>query len=478
MEKQISKMFTTASASVNIPRKNKNMRSSIAPLFFSLVLLYVTCWRFSESLSLRGWQQSTTSGETSKAQLRRLVNTVSKHRIPAQVRFIKITSSVPNSRLACNKTDVEIHSALERARLLWEAQAGIVLDFQVEELVATEEMDANYEHHLARFAELGITSPHNVSKDLARIVQYETLVDQWTRENQISLYCIGAFHGYNAVAVGKLIFARTIVYRADDLPMDHLRFSRVLAHEIGHSFRLHHPSSTSCVNGCKTGACLLMCQQKGIPAPHDARLAVSLSEKEVGRSRKEASRTFDVRSSSAVVHGMFPFDRIAKGVQAAKLVWFPEPLAENVVVNKIRFQLAKLTSGRVGIALVCLEENNTVRVVAWNWFGAGGAKKRSIKGELAELVFDSVDFSWWTPRRHVEAGIRPAVEFQRGEKWGLMFSSLTSVAIAPCQQQQQQQSADLAIPEFAKAIKQRKFVLQTATIEQVEKSVVPKMNLM
>lgn len=356
-----------------------------------------------------------------------------------------------------------------------------MLDFQVEELVATEEMDADYEYHLARFAKAkpGTTSPRDVSKDLARIVQHETLVDQWTRENQISLYCIGAFHGYNAVAVDKLIFARTIVYRADDLPMDHLRFSRVLAHEIGHSFRLHHPSSTSCANGCKTGACLLMCQQKGIPAPYDARLAVSLNEKEVGWSRKEASRTFDVRSSSsssgAVVHGMFPFDRIAKGVQAAKLVWFPEPLAENVVVNKIRFQLAKFTGGRVGIALVCLEENNTVRVVAWNWFGAGRAKKRPAESELPELVFDSVDFSWWTPRRHVEADIRPAVELQRGEKWGLMFSSLTSVAIVPSQQQQ---PADLTIPEFAEAIKQRKFVLQTATIEQVEKNVVPKMNLM
>lgn len=402
--------------------------------------------------------------------------------IPVHVRFLKITSpAVNSSRFACNKTNEEIAEALDFAKRVWFTQAGILLQITIEEQSVTAEVDQQFERHLEYYSNPKISfMPKHLWVNLRKIIGYPAVTSAWEKNNEVTVCCIGAFAGNNAVAIDRLIFIRTLEYRAEDVFMDNLRFARVIAHELGHSFHLGHPRQPQCISSCRRGECRLMCQQMAIPEPHDPRLALSLIVREVSFTRGIAAN-FAVRSTSNnatdMVVGLYPFDQVStKGSGKCRLVMFPQALQHDINATLLRFQLSRFGGSPIQVGLVSMNRNHTVKLLAWNWFGGMANSSKSSDDSFARLVFSQVDFTWWTPRRHVEAEIHPAVHLTKGETWGMMFS-ISSVGVALVKDKEESvRIATTHIPDFSIVLEQESFVLNFVN-DSVAVGFVPKMNL-
>ncbi|KAH9260971.1 hypothetical protein BASA81_000667 [Batrachochytrium salamandrivorans] len=399
--------------------------------------------------------------------------------IPVRVNFIRLVSLVPNSRLSCAKSERDIGDSLVLAKRLWANRAGIELNFVVVNETTTSKQDREFESHLITFTNPRSNhNPFDVSRDLMRITEYNNMLNAWQRDCAINIICMGAFVGNNAVAVNNRIFIRTMQFLKQDLPMDRLRFARVVAHEIGHSFDLSHPERSQCDKSCSRNECSLMCQQKVISHGHDPRLAVALNRNEITTARKYAATAYDSLAVLAGTNtvGLHPFDQVSNTkTLGMRLVLFPDPIPQDLVANRLRFHVTKFKS--MGVALVAVNpETNKVRTVAWNKLGTNDP--RPTDSLLPMLDFGEVDYTWWGGKRHVGANLVPPAEFAKGELWGIMFSvPITTVAAVEGGYTLGVRSAGASeqVPEFTDAL--RGFSLTTPVNEDKQRGYTPKMAL-
>lgn len=428
-------------------------------------------------------EESEEAGQEKYAQHQpstsHLYNT-STRMIPVRVNFIRIVSSqVPNSRMSCAKSERDIGDSLALAKRLWANRAGIDLSFVLSNLSMTPAQDRAFEAHLIEFTNPRSNhSPFDVSRDLVRITQYDDLISAWERDCAINIVCMGAFVGNNAVAVNNRIFIRSMQFLKQDLPMDRLRFARVVAHEIGHSFDLSHPARSQCDKACSRDECSLMCQQKVISRGHDPRLAVALNRYEIATARKCAATAYDsvAAPTGPKVVGLHPFEQVsATRTAGMRLVLFPDPIPQDLVARRLRFHVTKFKS--MGVALVAVDPvTHQVRTVAWNRLGT--SEPRPTGSSLPVLDFGEVDPTWWGGKRHVGANLVPPAKFAKGELWGLMFSvPITTVAAVEGGHTLGVRSsgASEVVPEFAQAL--QGFSLPASVDEDQQRGYTPKMAL-
>uniref|UniRef100_A0A7S2WLK6 Uncharacterized protein n=1 Tax=Mucochytrium quahogii TaxID=96639 RepID=A0A7S2WLK6_9STRA len=232
--------------------------------------------------------------------------------IPVAIRFHNVISENVEPMGSLLSLD-SIAYALGFAKKIW-ATAGIDLQYTLEDSVrnatVTPQQEGHFRQHMLKFPTDNETgqawttlNPGNlnvVTRDLMRclpVVQGFSLQNVWSKNNEIHVYAMGIFVGYNGLSMNKNIFIRTRKYHGAEGEMDIEQFARILTHEIGHWFTLRHPLGMSDSNVCALNntmcptadRCNLMCQQRYISEGIDPRNALYLTPEQASIARRAAA---------------------------------------------------------------------------------------------------------------------------------------------------------------------------------------------
>lgn len=354
--------------------------------------------------------------------------------------------------LTCSYTSAQLRDIFQQVSSIWVSQAKIRFMWDWNEATkreyASESLMKDYHAHLKKFPSTGglpWTSTDGgtlnpVFDDLMRMFTIKRT--RWSLENEIHVYCLGAFVGYNGAGRLNSIFLRSTAYHETDTDMDPDRFARVLAHEIGHLLHLPHPSTKLCGESCKE-KCNLMCQQRALPLGVDPRFArrLSLTQISVARSWARKYDTLPLPVSHhflrvlgepmnqtniappviASFNGVSGTSTMGKVYFAEKLE-FPLISKRRVKISRIRFTLeSSMTIKPCWVGLVTAafsdkplqlgsERRLVTRFRAVGWVGRDTFPSTSSSLRLSKMPFVDVGFSWWTPNRHLEADVIPPIE--------------------------------------------------------------------